>query len=84
MSKADKIEAVFSGAEEVLVGVREKIGQIVYDFNNDGQYVREVTELLDNIVESKPVLSGSVADSPEGVHARRAIANLLKRLIDDV
>ena len=27
MSKADKIEAVFSGAEEVLVGVREKIGK---------------------------------------------------------
>ena len=40
MSKADKIEAVFSGAEEVLVGVREKIGKIAYDFNNEGQYVR--------------------------------------------
>ena len=59
MSKADKIEAVFSGAEEVLVGVREKIGKIAYDFNNEGQYVREVTKLLDNIIESTPVLTRS-------------------------
>ena len=59
MSKADKIEAVFSGAEEVLVGVREKIGKIAYDFNNEDQYVREVTKLLDNIIESTPVLTCS-------------------------
>ena len=59
MSKADKIEAVFSGAEEVLVGVREKIGKIAYDFNNEGQSVREVTKLLDNIIESTPVLTCS-------------------------
>ena len=84
MSKSNKIDAVFAGAEDVLVGVREKIGQIVYDFDNDGQYVREVTELLDNIIENPPVLSGSAENSREGVYARRVIAQVLKRLINEV
>lgn len=84
MSKGDKIDAVFSGAEAVLVGVREKIGEIVYDFDNEGQYVREVTELLDNIIESTPALSGGAENSREGVYARQVIAEVLKRLINEI
>ena len=82
MSKADQVEAILAGAEKVIKAAKKEISQIVHESNDSG-YIPEVLERLQNIVENSPLLGG-IAESPDGTRARRATAEVLISLINQL
>ena len=82
MSKADQVEAILAGAAEVISAVEKEISEIVHESNDSG-YIPEVVECLEKIVGRSSQLGG-IAESSEGTRARRAIAEVLIRLINQL
>ena len=82
MSKADQVEAILAGAAEAIREAEKEISKIAHESNDSG-YIPDVLECLEKIVGRRSQLGG-IAESPDGTRARRATAQGLIRLINQL